>query len=166
MMKKWMTVFICAIMLTGCAAPTFETLGDIPHQQVAATVPRKVVLELPEEAVLSVWENEANTMYLCRDFSAHLQTLEAGDLQGSIRQLCGYERENLTVVESRCGDHNRYEWVWIAAGEGGDEICRCTLLDDGDFHYALTLTASSFDAGALAQTWNEIMSGFCLEEKT
>ena len=166
MLKKWMLIGICAILLTGCASPTFETLGDIPHHQVAAAVPREVVLELPEEAVLSVWKNEADTMYLCWDFSVHLQTLEAGDLQGSIRQLCGYDRANLTVVESCCGDHSRYEWVWIAAGEGGDEIYRCALLDDGDFHYALTLTASSDTAGALSQTWNEIMASFCLEEKT
>lgn len=164
MLKKWMLMIICACLLTGCAAPTFETLGDVPHQQVAAPVPRKVVLELPEGAVKSVWSGEEDTMYLCEDYTVHLQTLGAGDLSASIRHLSGFDKEQLTIMQSRCGDHDRYEWVWTAAGEGGDAVYRCALLDDGDFHYALTVTASAATAGAFTEEWTEIMSTFRLKQ--
>jgi hypothetical protein len=163
MLKKWITIGICAILLTGCAAPTFETLGDISHQQVAAPVPQKVVLKLPEGAVKSVWSGEGDTMYLCNDYTLHLQTMDAGDLRKSIRLLSGFAPENLTLVKSTCGDHDRYEWVWTAAGEGGDAVYRCALLDDGNFHYALTVTASASTAGTLTEEWKNIMSTFCLE---
>lgn len=166
MLKKWITIGICAILLTGCATPTFETLGDIPHQQVAAPLPQKVVLKLPENAVQAVWSEESETMYLCQDYTVHLQTLDSGDLKSTIRQLSGFDKDRLTLVESRCGDHDRYEWVWIAAGEGGDVLCRCAVLDDGNFHYALTVTASTEAAGALTEEWNGIMSTFCLEKAT
>ena len=163
MMKKWMTMVICAIMLTGCAAPTFETLGDIPHQQVAAPVLRKVVLTLPEGAVKSVWSGEEDTMYLCDGYTVHLQTMDSGDLKQSIRSLSGFDPDALTVVKSTCGDHDRYDWVWTAAGEGGDAVFRCALLDDGNFHYALTVSAPANAAGTLTEQWTNIMSTFCLE---
>ena len=165
MLKKWMTIGICAILLTGCTAPTFETLGDIPHQQVVAPVPQKVVLTLPEGAVKSVWSGEEDTMYLCDDYTVHLQTMDSGDLKESIRSLSGFDPDDLTLVKSTCGDHDRYEWVWTAVGEGGDVICRCALLDDGKFHYALTVSASATAAGTLTEEWTDIISTFCLKQK-
>lgn len=164
MMKKWIAIGLCAFLLTGCAASTFETLGDIPHQQVAAPSAKKVVLSLPENAVQAVWGSEEDIMYVCGDYTLHLQTMDAGDVKGSISRLSGFDPENLTVVESRCGDHDRYEWVWTAAADGGDVICRCALLDDGNFHYAITVTADASAAGQLSQQWNDLLSTFCLEE--
>lgn len=163
MLKKWIVFGICTVLLTGCAAPTFETLGDIPHQQVAAPAARKVVLTLPDGAVQTVWSGEEDTMYLCENYTVHLQTMDSGDLKGSVRLLSGFDPEKLTIVKSACGDHDRYEWVWTAAGEGGDAVYRCALLDDGSFHYALTVSASAAAAGKLSEEWNEIMSTFCLE---
>lgn len=164
MLKKWFLLLLMMGMLTGCASPTFETLGDIPHQQVAAPTPRKVVLTLPEEAQQAVWSQNGDTMYLCDDYTIHLQTLNAGDLQGSIRQISGFDREKLTVMESVCGDHDRYEWVWTAPGEGGDAVFRCVLLSDGDFHYALTVSADAAEAGNLTDQWNALLGSFCLEK--
>ena len=161
-MKKWILLF-CCLLLTGCARPTFETLGDIPHQQVDAPVSRKILLELPEEAVQAVWESDGEAMYLCEDYTVHLQTLSGGDLNATIRSLSGFDRKNLTVLESRCGDHDRYEWVWTAVGEGGDELCRCVVLSDGDFHYALTVSAAADTVGMLTEQWNSLLSSFCLE---
>ena len=163
-MKKWILVFFC-LLLTGCgSAPTFETLGDVPHQQAVAPIPRSVLLELPADAVKAAWTGAEDTLYLCEDYTVHLQTLSAGDLGGTIRRLSGFEKENLTVIESRCGDHKRYEWVWTAAAEGGDAVYRCAVLDDGNFHYALTLSAGATDAGGLTEAWNQMISTFCLEQ--
>ena len=115
MLKKWMTIGICAILLTGCAAPTFETLGDIPHQQVAAPVPQKVVLTLPEGTVKSVWSGEEDTMYLCEDYTVHLQTMDSGDLKQSIRCLSGFDQDDLTVVGEVFGVWNIEGPAWLEA---------------------------------------------------
>lgn len=164
MLKKWLLVFLC-LLLTGCSAATFETLGDIPHQQVAAPTPRKVVLQMPENSVQAVWSQEGDTMYLCENYTVYLQTFPGGDLNDTIRQLSGFERDRVRLMETRCADHSRYEWVWISAGEGGDTVNRCAVLSDGDFHYALTISADTATAGVLAEEWNGLMSSFCLEEK-
>ena len=165
MWKKWIIMGLCMLLLTGCASTTFETLGDVDHQPAVAPAPRETVLQLPQEAALSVWEGEDGRMYLCPAYTIYVQTLEGGDLEQTIRTLSGMPAEKLTVVESRCGDHRRYEWVWTAAGEGGDAVGRCAVLDDGNFHYAVTVMAASGDAGGLTEEWNRLLSSFCLETK-
>ena len=164
-MKKWLFLGLCVCFLSGCQKATFETLGDVPHHQVVAPVERTVLLLLPQDAVLAVWENDADTLYACQDYTVHVQILDGGDLDGTIRTVSGFSREGLTVLESRCGDHDRYEWVWTATGDEGDMICRCVLLDDGDFHYAVTVMADATLAGGLMPQWNEMLSSFCLEER-
>ena len=164
MMKKWILIGIFGLFLTGCAQTTFETLGDVNHQPVVAPVAREVILELPQDTVQAVWEGEDDTLYICDDYTIHLQTLDAADLNSAIRTLSGFDKDALTVLESRCGDHKRYEWVWTAAGEGGDVICRCTLLYDGAFFYAVTVTANADIAGSCNQQWNSLLASFCLEE--
>ena len=164
MLKKWVLLGLCVMLLTGCSSATFETLADVYDQQVVSPLPRKVALELPQDAVQSVWANEADRMYLCRDYTVYLQTLPASDLSETIRQLSGMDMQKLTVMTSTCMDHQRYEWVWTAAGEGGEAVCHCILLDDGKFHYALTLIADAVAAGAMNEEWNGILSSFCLEQ--
>ena len=163
MIRKCFLLVLCAVMLTGCTSATFETLGDVPHQQVDAPLPSQVILDLPENTVLAVWSQEEDTLYLCQDYTAHLQTLSAGDLRTTVQKLSGFSPENLTILESRCGDHDRYEWIWVAAGEGGDVVNRCAVLSDGNFHYALTLSANADAAGNLTAQWNSLMNSFCLE---
>ena len=102
-------------------------------------------------------------MYLCEDYSIHIQTLDGGNIASSVQELSGFLPKNLTIVESRCGNHQRYEFVWTAAAEEGDLISRCALLDDGNYHYALTVTAAAVDAGNHQSQWNELMRSFCLE---
>ena len=164
MLKKWIMTGICLLCLTGCAQTTFETLGDVAHQQVLAPIAREIVLQLPQDAVQAVWEGESDIFYICEDYTIHLQTLEAGDLNSSIQIMSGFQKNALTVLESRCGDHGRYEWVWTAVAEEGDLVCRSVLLDDGNFHYALTLAADASVAGSLSDQWNILMSSFCLED--
>lgn len=163
-MKKWIMMALTALMLTGCAAaPTFETLGNISHSNPSAPVQRQVLLELPDDAAEPVMADDSDTMYICDNYTIVLQTMEAGDLTATVRSLCGFTPDQLTVLESRCADHDRMDWVWTAAGEGGDVVCRAAVLDDGDFHYTLCVMADADEAGELTQTWNALFRSFCLE---
>ena len=68
MLKKCCLLLLCGLLLTGCSAPTFETLGDVLHQQADAPTPRKVVLTLPQNAVQTVWSQDGDTLYLCENY--------------------------------------------------------------------------------------------------
>jgi hypothetical protein len=156
-MKKVWIVLALAVLLTGCSAQdTFETLSDLLDMPAMAQM-QQVDLVIPKEAsVPSMESQEAGKIYLCDGYTLTVQTMEAGDLDRTLRQLTGYGRQQMTVMQTRRGSAECYECVWTGAGEGGDQLGRAMVLDDGSFHYAVTVMAAADDAGDLAETWQTI----------
>ena len=154
-----MLVFI--LLLCGCnAAETFETLSGACMQQTA--VRREVLLTIPEDAAAQVIQGDSGTLYLCDGYEITLQTMLAGNLDSTVQSLTGFESEALTVMETSVSDFTRYECVWTAAGEGGDMVGRAVILDDGCYHYCVTVMALADEAGQLQQTWQTLLESFCL----
>lgn len=160
-MKKAVILLVLALTLTGCSGAVFETLGDVAHVGGVQAQAREVILEFPADAaVLTAAGSDA--LYLCEGYTLSLQTQASGDLAATVRSLSGYDIGQLTVVESSCGDHQRYDWVWAAAGENGDVLCRGAVLDDGNFHYSLCVSADAEEAGSLSAAWTALFDSFCL----
>lgn len=162
---KIMVIILCAILLSGCAAAeTFETVSDELVQPVMAQE-RKLTVSLPEDAVAAVMEaGDGSKMYLCDGHTISIQTLEAGDLHRTIRTLSGFDKDQLTVLERQCDGGRRYEWVWSAVGEGGDQLCRAVVLDDGTYHYCLTAMADAEVGAAVQETWDGVFSSFGFDQ--
>lgn len=159
-MKRYLLIGLLALLLTGCSEPkSFETMSDVYYEpdRAAATIS----VALPEEAAVSVMEHPtAGSIYLCDGYCVTVQTLPAGDLDATLREVTGFERENLTVMERTEGNERRYECVWAAAGEGGEQVGRAVVLDDGNYHYALTVMADAEEAGDMTTTWQQIVDSF------
>lgn len=161
-MKKWCVFLLISLFLSGCAAvPTFETVTDVIVTDDPAQ-PREVALELPDDASTLTMENEQGTLYLCNDYEITVQTVWGTDLGTTIRNVTGYEPENLTVIQTRENGYTRYELVWATTGETGELLGRCTVLDDGNYHYVLTVMAQAQQAGEMQEDWNELFSSFSL----
>lgn len=162
MMKKLLLVLLGMLCLTGCGqTEVFETVGDELLLSAIAQ-PAEIRLTLPEETVLPVMETEDGMVYMCKDFDVYLQTLEGGDLLATIQRVSGYAAEDLTVVETAQGNIKRYEFVWSAMGELGEQICRCAILDDGSYHYAVTALVDADKAGEYQEIWNGMFETFTL----
>ena len=159
MKKVWMILAMAAV-LAGCGAQeTMETVADEPIQAVLAQ-PREVHVELPEEAVLPALESDHGVLYMCSNFDVSVQTLEGGDMQQTIRTVTGYAPEELTILQTQDGEFNRSEFVWSAAGEAGDQVCRASVLDDGNYHYVLTAIIGEEYAGDYQEIWNGMFESF------
>ena len=159
MRKLWMILTLAAA-LAGCGTQeVMETVADEPAQAVAAQ-PRQTHVELPEEAVMPAMESEAGILYMCRDFDVCIQTLDGGDMQETIRTVTGYDPEELTILQTRDGELKRSEFVWTAAGEAGEQVCRGAVLDDGNYHYVLTAVISEEYAGQYQEIWNGMFETF------
>ncbi len=156
-MKKLWAVLILAAFLTGCSAKeTFETVSDLNEVPVLAQM-QQLQLALPDEAAMPSMENpDAGKLYLCDGYTLSVQTMDSGDLDRTLRQLTGYGRSQLTLMQTQPSGVDRYECVWSAAGEDGDQIGRTVVLDDGSYHYSVSVMAAADDAGELADTWQEI----------
>lgn len=157
-MKKCLLLMALALLLTGCAArETFETLGDAYDAPAMAPM-GQLELTLPKEAAAASMENpDAGKLYLCDGYALTVQTMEAGDLEETLRQLTGYGKDQLTVMETKQEGISRFETVWTAAGEGGDQIGRAVILDDGYYHYAVTVMADALTAGTLTPVWQTVL---------
>ena len=163
-MKKWLVFCLCALLLAGCSRP--EALETVNDTYVIPELPEaeKVSFWLPDGAALTVSEG-AGELYVCEDFTALVQVFSSGDLDATLRAVTGYGKERLELLGWKTAQGQHWECAWACAGEAGDQIARTLILDDGNYHYTLTLQAEAAKGGALALTWNDIFQTFELGEK-
>lgn len=162
-MKRLRIILALSLLLTGCGAQqTFETVDDVQAAPVMAQM-QKISFVLPDEAAVPAIENgDGEKLYLCDGYTIAVQTMEAGDLGRTLRQLTGFDRDQLTLMQTEQTGIKRYDCVWSAAGEGGDQVCRAAVLDDGSYHYAVTVMAEFSTAGDLTETWRTILNSVSL----
>lgn len=158
-LKKLVGFLLLAALLTGCAPEeTLETVNDEWVVPVMAQ-PREISVRLPEDALAPVLEQDGRQLYMGQDYEIMLETLASGDLSATIRTLSGYDKDQLTVLNTRQEEAERYEFVWTAAGETGDRLGRAVILDDGDYHYCLSVLR---DPGDTHVVWRDVFSSFTL----
>lgn len=152
MRRCWIFV-LAALLLTGCSQSqdTFEYVTDV--QEAPIPVMREVYVDLPEEAAAPVSETENCAIYECQDYEICVQTLSSGNLDSSIRTLTGYDRDRLTMMQTKKDGLSCYQFVWACAG---DQVGRGLILDDGNYHYCVTV----FGDAVLDSTeeWEGILS--------
>ena len=158
-MKKLVTVLL-ALMLAGCSGESYEQVQDVYATQALPKAARLLVSLPPDAVVMTDTEAE---LWLCDGYTATAVTREAGDLDATLRAVTGYSREQLEVIERQQESLKRFETVWVSAGEGGDQVARTVILDDGHHHYALTLQAPADSAGALGAAWQQVLATVTLD---
>ena len=162
-MKRWWIIALLCLMLTGCDETVYETMSDL-YEQPEQMHPAQVLLILPQDAALMTAQGDTdNLYYFCEDHTISIQTLMGGDLDKTLKAVSGYSRDKISLVGLSQEELDRYEFVWVVAGEQGDEICRGVILDDGYYHYVLTLQASAEVVAELQQPWNQVASTFSLD---
>lgn len=161
-MKKCWILLALALLLCGCAAEeTFETVADDIVQPVMAQ-PRQITVELPDNAVAPVLESDSGQLYLCEDYEIVIETQPSGDLSATIQSISGYNKEDLTIMETQWEDVTRYEFVWASAGEKGDMLGRAVILDDGSYHYCMSVLRDAVTTETSQITWRNVFGSFQL----
>lgn len=159
-MKKCFCLLLMILLLTGCGAEeTFETVADEMALPVMAQ-PGSISVQLPGETALPVFENDNGRVYVCNDYEIVIQTLDAGDLEKTMQTVSGHERENLTVMETFSDGVSRYEFVWAAAGETGEQVGRGVILDDGNYHYCMSVLRDAQSGEKSQVNWDQVFSSF------
>ena len=163
-MKRLLLCLLRMGLLSGCAVTeTFETVDDEWAQSVVAPM-EELSFSMPKDAAQqTVEDGSGNRLYLCDGYTLAVQTFPSGDTDGTIRNLCGYDRDSLTVLSTRLGEHKRHDWVWCAAGEGGEQLGRAVLVDAGNYHYCLSVMADAAVCGTLQTVWDGIFASVALE---
>ena len=160
-MKKLSILCVLLLLLSGCGGKgAFETVEDV-YAPMAET-PKKISVQLPSSAAVTTVAGSAGTLYLCDGFTLSVETLTGGDLQKTVKSVTGFSFDRLTVMEREKDGITAYRCVWTAAGEGGDQVARSLILDDGVFHYAVTVMAPAENGASLESAWQDIFSSVTL----
>ena len=158
-MKRWVWMMVLSVLLCGCKAEeTLETVNDewvVP----AMAQPREISVRLPDNVVVPVMEQDGRKLYMGQNYEILLETLAAGDLNDTIRTISGFEKDHLTVLETCQADTERYDFVWTTTGEYGVRLGRAVVLDDGNYHYCMTVLR---DAEESIVVWQDVFSSFAL----
>lgn len=162
-MKKIWIGLALALMLSGCGAKeTLETVADdIPVQPVLAA-PAEISVRLPDNAVSPVLESDSEQVYLCEDYEIVIETHASGDLSGTITAISGYDPDQLTVMHTEKDGVQRYDFVWVSAGETGDRLGRAVVLDDGSYHYCMSVLRDAENPKMSQVVWSDVFGSFCL----
>ena len=162
MKRGWILVVLMAL-LAGCAQQqeVFETVADDLETPVMAA-PRQISVRLPEDTVVPVLENDQEQVYLCDDYELILQTVSSGDLDATVQTLTGCARDRLTLVKTCQNDLDRYDFVWTCAGEKGDMLGRGVILDDGSYHYCMSVLRSADGTKKSRIVWSDVFGSFNL----
>ena len=161
-MKSWIGFTMAVLLLTGCAAQTtMETVADV-ILETQLPEPRAISVTVPGETAMPAMESEAGRCYMASDYEIWVQTLPGGDITTTIETMSGFSPEELTVVNTESDDCQRYEFVWVTAGEGGDLLGRGVILDDGNYHYTMTVLRTAQTVAKSPVVWEEVFSSFRL----
>lgn len=162
-MKKMIALVCTMLMLTGCSVQTFEKVEDLNDVPALAT-PATLLMDLPEEAAAPAMQGSSGTLYFCGNYDIMVEVMPSGNLNSTLQILTGFEREELNLMQTlRCGV-DCYEGVWSAAGEAGDHVGRVLVLDDGSYHYCVSVMAMAEDAGQCTEDWNQLLESVALAE--
>ena len=158
-MKKLVMLMIGILFLSGCSMQnTMETISDSVDVQVVAPV-KELKIDLPAEAgTPTLLANDGSKFYECDGYTLCVQTLESGDLTRSLKEITGFDKENLMVMERELGGIKQYDCVWSAAGENGDYVGRALIIDDGNYHYTVTVMAEFEQAGTMSEQWKKLFN--------
>ena len=138
-----------------------ETVADDIIQPVMAQ-PREITVSLPDNAVAPVLESDSEQVYFCEDYQIIVETLSAGDLNATVQSISGYSKDNLTIMETAQDGVKRYDFVWASAGEKGDMLGRAVILDDGDYHYCMSVLRYAETTETSQVTWSNVFNSFAL----
>lgn len=161
---KILCIILMMFCLAGCAKPTYETIADVP---VVAQIPAKqqMILNLPSEAAEPVMSDEtAGKVYECDGYTLWVQTMDSGDLNKTIQTLTGLSPDCLEILSSERNGVRRYDCVFATTGEDGLQVGRVCVLDDGNYHYAVSAFAPENTAGQVRGEWQNIFGSFQLTD--
>lgn len=162
-MKRMVLLMMLVLLLTGCAGGNFEQLQDVYLPEESPS-PKKISFVLPQDAAAQTLTGSTGKLYFCEGYEVAVEILPGGDMEETLKLLTGCEKENLTLIQTAAGREVCWETAWSAAGEGGQRIGRLLIVDDGNYHYCVSVMADALEACLLQERWEALFASVVLSQ--
>lgn len=158
-MKKACMFFLVMVLLSGCGKGKYEVRQAPCGTEVETPAPGVITICVTDEMSTPVMNTqEGDRLYIADNYEVSLQTLAGCSVEETLKNCTGFDRSKLMVIETQKDGMKRYDCAWSAVGEGTQFVGRTTILDDGDFHYVLTVTGD--DGETVADAWQQLADSF------
>ena len=164
-MKKWIVGVMLLLSVTLCAcsgAETFEVISDNVVEYPAPT-PAKVQLKIPDDAALSVMNSSEGQSYEGDHYQIIVQTYPSGNLDQTLQLLTGYHKDQLKIMEISEENLSKYLCAWSSVSDEGELVGRCAVLDDGRYHYCLSVLVDAQMSGEIREDIDALFADYSLE---
>ncbi len=162
-MKKCIIISFALLALCGCSTQRdYETVSDEIVTPVMAE-PMEICVDLPVEATAQVMEGNG-ALYIAEDYTICIQTFAGGNLGETIKFSTGFDSDRLVIIETKQNGVSRYESAWTCLGEQGEQVGRMAILDDGSYHYVMTVLTDADNAGLRQEELQSVFLSFHLAE--
>lgn len=163
-MKKLFIILALLLLFCGCKDQTkYETISD--QSDFSPSAPAEVIFSLPEGASIHTMNDEdGNSLYICDGYYVETYTFPAGDVEKTIQNVTGFDKDDIVVMERQHDGIKRFECSWVSVGEGDLQVCRAAVLDDGNYHYVLATAADQSSVTKLDDQWQEIFTSYSLKD--
>lgn len=164
-MKKCVVWVMAALLLTGCAAePVYETIGDVWANSEPVSAPGMIEFAMPDGAQMEVLEESASRCYTVGEWEIWTQVCPGGDIRSTMAQVTGIGADALTIVTRQMQGMACYETAWSTTGEDGMKVGRTAVMDDGNYHYCVSVTVPETDANEVAEFYGQILDSVTVSD--
>jgi len=158
-MKKWLCFLLC-LFVVGCSRsePTVETVTDEAVMSVSGQQNYEILVYIPNDVVSSSAPDQCGIVYRQEDGSYQYETklFLADTVDSAIRQICGQESGDLTVIETSRFGLPEYRFAWYEDGFNH----RADLVQDGQQYYALIFSTPEEMGNSCQKVMAQVFASF------
>lgn len=159
-MKRAMVLVIFFLLFSGCGiAEVYETVNDVIPVCAVADAPCKIVVELPQDALVTA-HDDSGTLYEAPDgaYSILTKVMVSDSFDSAVYTLSGFAQPQL-----RMDSENACQFAWCTAGEQGEMVCRAKVYRQDDYYYALCFCLREGLGREYNGLINRVFASFTLE---
>lgn len=145
MKKSCALVGLClAAILCGCQAETqWETVDDdVVSVSAEVKEPYVITFGVPNDSSAAPLSEENRSLYVQEngDYEILSDVISAYSLDDAVRQVSGFGADEVNLLKTKRFGLPEYRFAWTASSDEGDYVSRASLVEDGEYYYALVFS--------------------------
>lgn len=137
-----------------CINDTIECVS-LPAFRIEADIPQDAILTLSHQ-------NGCCSVFSHEDYEITQEIFPAASWDEAFLHITGRDADSLSPILAGNFPQEEYRCSWSVAGENGTELCRCTILTDGTFYYAVSIQSDAETDKNYAQSFSSLLASVSL----
>lgn len=154
------------LMLSGCAAPVWETVEDkVPVLPVASWLENAYTVQCGVPSGVELLEQREDwQVYGTADgeLEVETRTFLASSLNSAVKTLSGYQADELTILRTSRFGLPEYQFAWVSQTEQGSRLYRADLVLDDTACYAVVCSRPEAAGNRHDREIRQVFSSFGL----